>query len=107
MKLAALNDTIIFEFLDEIQDGFFATRTKSGLILQTQNPEMNASLPRWGKVYAVGPDVKDVIVNDYILLAPLHWSTNFKFGDTRYNRAFEKDVLLIADDVEDPSQLYF
>jgi co-chaperonin GroES (HSP10) len=107
MKLAPLNDSIIFEFLDEIQDGYFATKTKSGIILQTQNPELNATLPRWGKVYAVGPEVKDVAVNDLILIAPLHWSTNFKFGEKRYNRAFEKDVLLIADDIEDLSQLYF
>jgi len=107
MKLTTLNDSIIFEFLDEIQNGYFATKTKSGIILQTQNPELNATLPRWGKVYAVGPDVKDVAVDDFILIAPLHWSTNFKFEDKRYNRAFEKDVLLVATDVEDPSKLYF
>jgi len=105
MNLKPLNDSIIFEFLDEITDGHFVTKTSFGLVLPTKNIDMNANLPRWGKVYAIGPDVKDVSVNDLILITPLRWTDSFKFEGKRYCKTIEKEILGIAEEIDDLSQL--
>ena len=66
MNIKPLNDSVIFQFLDTITGGSFATKTKSGIILTNKNTDENSQKPRWGKVFAVGPDVKDVKEGDYI-----------------------------------------
>jgi co-chaperonin GroES (HSP10) len=105
MKLKPLNDSIIFEFLDEIRDGHFVTKTSFGLVLPTKNVDLNSNLPRWGKVHEVGPDVKEVNVGDLILVEPLRWTDSFKFEDKRYCKTIEKEVMCIAEDVDDINTL--
>ena len=106
MNIKPLNDTVIFEFLDKIENGGFAPKTKSGIILSSKNSEDNANTPRWGKVYAIGPDVLDVKVNDYVLVAPLRWTTGFKLDDKQLSKTVEKEIFGIASDVEDISELF-
>lgn len=106
MKLKPLNDSIIFEFVDSISQGAFATKTKSGILLSNKNADDNSNTPRWGKVHAIGPDVQDVQVGEYVLVAPLRWTLGFKFEDTMYSKTIEKEVLAVADKVEDVSELF-
>lgn len=106
MKITPLNDSIIIEFLDEIRDGAFVPQTKSGIILTNKNTDDSGQSPRWCRTIAVGPDVKDVKEGDYVLVAPLRWTPSFKFGDDRYSKTIEDEILLIADDIEDISELF-
>jgi co-chaperonin GroES (HSP10) len=106
MNITPLNDSVIFEFLDTISAGMFATKTRSGIILGSKNPEENAQTPRWGKVHAVGPDVIDVSVGNFVLIAPLRWTTSFKLDGIELSKTVEKEIMCVADDVTDPSQLF-
>lgn len=106
MKLRPLNDSIIFEFLDDIRDGTFVPKTKSGIILTNQDSDANANNPRWGKVYAVGPEIEDIITGEFILVAPLRWTPAFKFDGNRYSKTIEKEVLLVANEIDDVAQLF-
>ena len=106
MNIKPLNDSVIFQFLDTITAGSFATKTKSGIILTNKNTDENSQKPRWGKVFAVGPDVKDVKEGDYILIAPLRWTLGFKFDNIELSKTIEKEILMVADNVTDESDLF-
>lgn len=106
MKLAPLNDSIIFEFIDDIRDGMFATKTQSGIILTNKDVTDSGQSPRWGLVDGVGPDVKDIKEGDYILIAPLRWTPSFVFETRRFAKTIEDEVLLVTNDVEDVSELF-
>lgn len=106
MKIKPLNDSIIFEFLDTISAGHFATKTQSGIILGSKNPTENAQTPRWGKVHAVGPDVIDIKVGDFILIEALRWTLGFKLDDVELSKTVEKEVLAIADNISSPEELF-
>jgi co-chaperonin GroES (HSP10) len=71
-------------------------KTKSGIILTNKNTDENSQKPRWGKVFAVGPDVKDVKEGDYILIAPLRWTLGFKFDNIELSKTIEKEILIKA-----------
>lgn len=106
MNIKPLNDTVIFEFLDTISNGAFATKTKSGIILGNKNSDDNANTPRWGKVFAVGPTVVDVKVGDFVLVAPLRWTLGFKFDDKQLSKTVEKEIICVADADTDPVSLF-
>ena len=106
MNIKPLNDSVIFQFLDTISGGAFASKTKSGIILTNKNTDENSQKPRWGKVFAVGPDVKDVKEGDYILIGPLRWTLGFKFDGVELSKTIEKEILMVADDVTDESDLF-
>ncbi len=107
MKIKPLNDSIIFEFLDTISAGHFATKTKSGIILGNKNANENAQTPRWGKVHAIGPDVVDVKVGDFILIEALRWTLGFKLDDQNLSKTVEKEVMAIAENVEQIDELFY
>ena len=48
---------------------FDARITSSGIILPNDNGTSLGIRPRWGRVYAVGPDQKDVNVGQWIMVA--------------------------------------
>jgi hypothetical protein len=54
----------------------------------------------------VGPDVKDVKEGDYILIAPLRWTLGFKFDNIELSKTIEKEILMVADNVTDESDLF-
>ena len=106
MQIKPLNDSVIFEFLDTISSGAFAAKTKSGIILTNKNSDDNAQLPRWGKVFAVGPSVSEVKEGDYILIAPLRWTLGFKLNDKQLSKTIEKEILMVAENVANESELF-
>ena len=58
MKIFAIRNNILFQFLDETKsaDGKFIERTKGSIIIGSVRDNQN-SQPRWGKVLSVGPEV--------------------------------------------------
>ena len=100
-KLKPLKDTILvygMEFKERLSRG--------GLILLDDDMKSQGIRPRWGQVYAVGPDVKDVKVNDYIMIAHGRWSRGQTIEDEDGEKIIRKvdpnDILLISDEkVED------
>ena len=75
--------------------------TQSGLILPSDNGTSLGIRPRWGQVYAVGPDQKDVTVGQWICVAHGRWTRGLEITDNGTERTVRridpKDILLVAD----------
>lgn len=58
-----------------VTDMNFSERfTKSGIVLLGDDGKASGIRPRWGRVYAVGPDQHDVKVGEWICVAHGRWS---------------------------------
>lgn len=75
---------------------------KNGIIIPDDNMEERGIHPRWCKVFAVGPDVTDINVNNWILVDHGRWTRAFdaNVGGTiaKYRWVDYKDVLLVQDE---------
>lgn len=94
----ALNNDVLVE-----QMRFDERITQSGLILRNDNGTSLGIRPRWGKVYAVGPDQKDVKPGDWILVAHGRWTRGLEIEDEIGEKIIRKidpnDILLVADEL--------
>mgnify|MGYP003846873507 CR=1 FL=1 len=68
-QLQPLKDSVI------VSEMVFDTRiTTSGIILPNDNGKSTGIRPRWGQVYAVGPEQKDVEVGQWVMVAHGRWT---------------------------------
>jgi co-chaperonin GroES (HSP10) len=102
-QIKALHDNVL------VADMEFDTRiTQSGLILPNDNGTTLGIRPRWGRVYAVGRDQKDVQVGQWICVAHGRWTRGIDIedGSGPTKRTIRKidpaDILLVADGDERP-----
>ena len=77
--------------------------TQSGIILQSSNGKSEGIHPRWGKVWAVGPDQKDVKVGEWILVEHSRWTRTIEYenddGSITELRMVElKAIMMSADE---------
>jgi co-chaperonin GroES (HSP10) len=96
-KIRPLKDTILvygMEFKERLSRG--------GLILPDDDMKSSGIRPRWAQVYAIGPDVKDVEVGQYIMIAHGRWSRGQTIEDDEGEKVIRKvdpnDILLISDE---------
>lgn len=100
-SLRPLKDTVL------VTDMVFKERKlNSGLILLNDNGTTAGIRPRWGRIYAVGPDQKDYSVGDWICVAHGRWTRGVEIEDAdgkviTIRKVDPKDILLISD--EQPS----
>jgi co-chaperonin GroES (HSP10) len=100
-SLRPLKDTVL------VTDMLFKERKlNSGLILLNDNGTTAGIRPRWGRIYAVGPEQKDYSVGDWICVAHGRWTRGVEIEDVEGNavtirKVDPKDILLISD--EQPS----
>jgi hypothetical protein len=85
---------------------FKERKLNSGLILLNDNGTTAGIRPRWGRIYAVGPEQKDYSVGDWICVAHGRWTRGVEIEDVEGNavtirKVDPKDILLISD--EQPS----
>jgi len=97
-KIQALKKDVL------VSDMEFDTRiTQSGLILPNDNGTSLGIRPRWGRVYAVGKDQKEVRVGQWICVAHGRWTRGLDIedGESITKRTIRKidpdDILLISD----------
>lgn len=93
----ALKDWVV------VQDMQFDERiTTSGVILLNDNGKGNGIRPRWGRVYAVGPEQTSVTAGQWICVAHGRWTRGVKVqdesGETTLRKIDPKDILLVADE---------
>jgi len=84
-------------------------KTSSGIIIGSDDGKNHGIKPRWGKVYAVGPDQKDVKVGDWILIEHGRWTRKFPVeidGETIELQKVEVKSI-IGWQEEDPDINYF
>jgi len=96
-SLEPLRDTVI------VSDMLFDMRqTSSGIVLLNDNGTGLGIRPRWGQVYAVGPEQQDVRVGDWICVAHGRWTRGIEIDDNGTERTIRRidpaDILLVSDE---------
>lgn len=104
MKIRPLGSSILFTFTDKVvksggMEHFVPPSTASGIVVLALNIDEQAKKPRWAKVVAIGPQVKEVCVDEYILITPLRWTTGIVFEGTKIWKTDEKEVLMASEEV--------
>ena len=96
-KLQPLGDTII------VSDMKFDVRLSTGgIILPNDDMKSSGIRPRWAKVYAVGPEQREIKVGDFILISHGRWTRGIKIEDQDGEKTIRKvdpnDILLVSDE---------
>ena len=87
-----------------VTDMNFDMRTTSnGIVLLSDNAKSEGIRPRWGKIYAVGPEQKELQVGQWILVAHGRWTRGTKIDDGQgvktVRRVSNDDVMLVSDEM--------
>ena len=81
MKIRALGDSILFEFVDESRHGMFAPKLSDTILVTTPTIDKQDDA-RWGIVVAAGPEVgEEIEIGKFILIDSLKWTTGVNVGD--------------------------
>ena len=96
-QIHPLNDSVI------VTDMMFDERfTTGGIVLLNDNGKSTGIRPRWGQVYAVGPDQSEVTVGQWVCVAHGRWTRGIdvedETGKKTLRRVDPKDILLESDD---------
>jgi len=93
----ALRDDVIVEEM-----AFKERKLSSGIILLDDDGKGHGIRPRWGKVFAIGPEQKDVKHGQWIMVEHGRWTRGVKIQDgnveTVIRKVDNKDILLVSDD---------
>ena len=96
-QLKPLNDSVI------VGDMVFDERiTTGGIVLLNDNGKSLGIRPRWGRVYAVGPEQQDVRVGEWVCIAHGRWTRGIDIedesGKQTLRRVDPKDILIQCDE---------
>jgi co-chaperonin GroES (HSP10) len=87
---------------------FGMAKTSSGLYIPSQDGKTTGIKPRWGKVYAIGPDQQDVKVGEWILVEHGRWTRTIEVeeedGTKLEVRMVDNDAIMMISD-EIPSEM--
>jgi co-chaperonin GroES (HSP10) len=102
-KILPLHDNIIVTDMN-----FDEQRTSSGIIIRSDDGKSEGVKARWARVWAIGPEQKDVNVGDWILVEHGRWTRGVTYQDDLGNdiviRRVEVKSILMASE-ERPSDL--
>jgi len=95
-SLRALKDSVI------VADMEFSGRTlSSGIILHNDNGTTAGIRPRWGHIYAVGPEQQDVRPGQWVCVAHGRWTRGLDIEDDSGTKTIRRidpnDILLVSD----------
>ena len=96
-QIHPLNDSVI------VTDMTFDERfTTGGIVLLNDNGKSTGIRPRWGQVYAVGPDQQDVRVGQWVCVAHGRWTRGIdvedETGQKTLRRVDPNDLLIVSDE---------
>lgn len=88
-------------FVEELDNGLHMS--KGGIIRLDDNMKDHGIHPRWAKVYAIGPDVTEVSVGEWVLVSHGRWTLGIDLikpqGTVRVWRIeWPEAVLLVSSD---------
>lgn len=96
-ELRALKDSVIVNDM-----AFNGRQLSSGIILPNDNGKSDGIRPRWGQVYVVGPDQKDVVPGQWVCVAHGRWTRGIEIEDNNGTKTIRridpKDILLVSDE---------
>ncbi len=96
-NLKPIHDTVI------VYDMSFDARISHGGIIIPEDDKKNSGIrPRWGKVYAVGPEQTEIKVGQWILVSHGRWTRGIKIEDENGIHTIRKvdndDILAVSDE---------
>jgi co-chaperonin GroES (HSP10) len=96
-QIHPLNDSVI------VSDMTFDERfTTGGIVLLNDNGKSTGIRPRWGQVYAVGPEQHEVTVGQWVCVAHGRWTRGIEVedetGKQTLRRVDPKDIMLVSDE---------
>jgi co-chaperonin GroES (HSP10) len=99
-----LNDSVI------VSDMVFDERISTGgIILVNDNGKSTGIRPRWGRVYAVGPEQTSVRVGEWVCVEHGRWTRGIEIEDESGKRTLRrvdpKDIMMTADEL--PNDMTF
>ena len=102
-KFQAIHDHVI------VSEMVFDERiTHGGIVLLNDNGKGYGIRPRWGRVYAVGPEQQDVKVGQWILVEHGRWTRGLEIEDEsgpQTVRKIDPDCIMMVSDEETVPQL--
>lgn len=97
-QFKALGDNIIVTEMN-----FDRQVSKGGIIIQSDDGKSEGIKPRWGKVWSIGPDQKDVKVGEWVLVEHARWTRGIELeletGETITVRRLDTNAILAVSDV--------
>ena len=101
-QIQALHDNIL------VSDMAFDVRiTQGGIWIPNDNGTGQGIRPRWGCVYAVGPEQKEIKVGQWILVEHGRWTRGLEIEDESGKLTIRKVdpdcILMISDEAECPN----
>lgn len=95
-QLRPIHDTVLVTEMN------FADRvTTGGILIPSDNGKNHGIRPRWGRVFAVGPEQTDVEIGQWICVEHGRWTRAVQLelpeGATMVRRVDPKDILLVSD----------
>ena len=96
-QLRPLKDSVI------VSDMIFDVRISTGgIIIPNDNGKSTGIRPRWGQVYAVGPDQQDVTPGQWVCVEHGRWTRGIDIedesGKVTLRRVDPKDIMMISDE---------
>ena len=96
-QIQPLKDSVI------VSEMIFDSRiTTSGIYIPNDNGKSLGIRPRWGRVYAVGPEQLDVAVGQWICIEHGRWTRGIdvedESGKVTLRRVDPKDIMMMSDE---------
>jgi len=96
--IRALKDHVLVSEMN-----FQERMTSGGLVVVGDDMKPQGVRPRWGQVYAVGPEQQDVAVGQWVLVAHGRWTRGVKIKtpdgvEKTIRRVDTGDLLLVSDE---------
>lgn len=88
--------------------GFEEQKTASGIVLQSDDGKSHGVKPRWAKVWAVGPEQDEVVIDKWIYVEHGRWTRGIKVeqdGKEIIIRRVDTEAILLQAD-EKPNDIY-
>lgn len=103
-KIRPLKDRILVTDME-----FGLEKTQSGIYIPSADGKTQGIMPRWGRVWAVGNDQKDIQVGEWILIEHGRWTRGVTVqteqGETVEVRMVDNSAILCRSE-EKPSDVY-
>lgn len=97
-SIRALHDHVIVTEME-----FTGRKLSSGVILLNDNGTTAGIRPRWGKVYAVGPEQTEIKVGQWVCVAHGRWTRGLDVEDDEGKKTIRridpKDILLTSNEM--------
>lgn len=103
-KIRPIRDHVLISNME-----FDEVTTASGIVIPSQNGKVEGIKPRWGKVYAIGPEQDDVKVGDWVYIEHGRWTRGITIetesGEELIIRRVDNDAILLQAE-EAPNDVY-